>query len=150
MASRVILDANFLIAQIDASDLWHKKATELSLALDTVGALCLYLDCVMIEVISVLARRASQKKKSFSKLADALSLAIPRERITWLSPTLPRFYDETLALVRTHRGELSFNDALMILAAREMGVFHIVSFDKDFDHVEGIERISSLDAITSL
>jgi predicted nucleic acid-binding protein len=33
------------------------------------------------------------------------------------------------------------HDALMVLAAREMGIPHIVSFDQDFDEVDGIERI---------
>jgi len=36
---------------------------------------------------------------------------------------------------------LNFHDALMVLAAREMDIPHIVSFDQDFDEVEGIERI---------
>jgi predicted nucleic acid-binding protein len=28
-----------------------------------------------------------------------------------------------------------------VLAAREMRIFHVVSFDDDFDEVEGIDRI---------
>jgi len=35
----------------------------------------------------------------------------------------------------------NFLVALMVLAAREMGIPHIVSFDQDFDEVEGIDRI---------
>jgi predicted nucleic acid-binding protein len=38
--------------------------------------------------------------------------------------------------------KINFHDALMVLAAREMGISHIVSFDQDFDDVEEIDRIS--------
>ena len=44
-------------------------------------------------------------------------------------------------LVKVHKGRLNFHGALIILAAKELKTAFIISFDEDFDQVEGIKRI---------
>jgi len=48
-------------------------------------------------------------------------------------------FDAILRLVEDTGGELNFNDALIVIGAREEGIRKIVSFDSDFD--EYVERI---------
>jgi predicted nucleic acid-binding protein len=67
--------------------------------------------------------------------------AIPAESISWIYPEARRLYPDILAVIKEHEGKLNFHDALIVLAAKEMGISHIVSFDHDFDEVEGIDRI---------
>ncbi len=43
--------------------------------------------------------------------------------------------------MREYSGKLNFHDALVLLAAREMGLNYIVSFDEDFDQIAWLVRI---------
>jgi len=55
---------------------------------------------------------------------------------------VPRLYAQIIALIRSSSGALNFNDALIALACRERGIEAIVSFDEDFDQVEGLRRLA--------
>jgi predicted nucleic acid-binding protein len=103
----------------------------------------LYLDCAVNETISVIAKRFEEKGRSheFTSALQKIEQAIPAESISWMYPEVRRLYPDILAVIKEHKGQLNFHDALMVLAAREMGILHIVSFDQDFDEVEGIDRI---------
>jgi predicted nucleic acid-binding protein len=141
--TKAILDSSFLVALIDEKDKWRNTAVLIQKALKKKKARLLYLDCAVNETISVIARRLEEKGRSqeFTLALEKMEQAIPAERITWMYPAVRRLYPEILAVIKEHEGKLNFHDALMVLAAREMGIPHIVSFDQDFDEVKGIERI---------
>ena len=46
-----------------------------------------------------------------------------------------------------HAGRLNFHDALIVLEAQHLEVPYIASFDRDFDAIVGLQRISSPDAL---
>lgn len=50
-----------------------------------------------------------------------------------------------MRLMEAYEGRLNFHDALIVLAAKEMNVPYIASFDKDFDEIEGLTRIKHAD-----
>jgi predicted nucleic acid-binding protein len=141
--TKAILDSNFLIALIDEKDKWRKSAISIQKAMKKKKALLVYLDCAVNETISVIARRLEEKGRSqeFLSALQKIEQAIPAENISWMYPEARRLYPDILAVIKEHEGRLNFHDALMVLAAREMGISHIVSFDHDFDDVEGIDRI---------
>jgi predicted nucleic acid-binding protein len=141
--TKAILDSNFLVALIDEKDKWRKSAISIQKALKKKKARLVYLDCAVNETISVIARRLEEKGRSqeFSSALEKMEQAIPAERISWMYSEVRRLYTDILAIIKEHEGKLNFHDALMVLAAREMGIPHIVSFDQDFDEVDGIERI---------
>lgn len=49
---------------------------------------------------------------------------------------------------RSHEGRLNFNDALIGLVTRELSIRTILSFDKDFDEISWLERLSDSSKIT--
>ena len=141
--TKAILDSSFLVALIDEKDKWRNTAVLIQKALKKKRARLVYLDCAVKEMISVIARRLEEKGRSqeFTLALQKMEQAIPAERITWMYPEVRRLYTEILVVIKEHEGKMNFHDALMVLAAREMDIPHIVSFDQDFDEVEGIERI---------
>jgi len=141
--TKAILDSSFLVALIDEKDRWRNTAVLIQKALKKKKARLVYLDCAVNEMISVIARRLEEKGRSqeFTLALQKMEQAIPAKRITWMYPEVRRLYPEILIVIKEHEGKLNFHDALMVLAAREMDIPHIVSFDQDFDEVEGIERI---------
>ena len=124
--TKAILDSSFLVALIDEKDKWRKTAVLIQKALKKKKARLVYLDCAVNETISVIARRLEEKGRSqeFTLALRKMAQAIPAERITWMYSEVRRLYPEILVLIKEHEGKLNFHDALMVLAAREMGIPH--------------------------
>jgi len=141
--TNAIADSNFIIALVDKRDKWRQQALTLQNALKEENAELVYLDCVINETISVLGRRLEEKGRSseFETVLEKIAEIVPPEDITWIYPEVRTLYREILSLVKAYNGSLNFHDALIIVAAKQMKTFLIISFDKDFDQVEGITRI---------
>jgi len=139
------IDANVLVALVDARDKWHHSATALRDALLDVDAQLVYFDCVVNEALSVMGRRAEEQKRSdqFEHLVDTLTALVPEHDITWISVAGPRLFQDVVSLCRHHQGRLNYHDALMTLVCQELGICHIVSFDPDFDEVAWLTRIAN-------
>lgn len=143
-SKRVLLDTNVLVGLIDARDVWHHAAVALRDALKAAQAEAVYFDCVINETISVLARRARERKgpSEFATLLDQLVSNIPESSIVWISAKTKQFYSDILALVRATSGTLNFHDALIALGSRELDIRLIATFDSDFDHIEWLKRLA--------
>lgn len=141
----VILDSSYMVALIDTQDRWHQQAVRVREALKTWNAETAYFDCVMNETISVIGKRLEQRRQSgaFSQMLTQLQQQVPMEQITWLYPDAKRWYPDLLALMEVHEGRLNFHDALIVTAAKEMGIRYIVSFDADYDEVQELQRIKA-------
>jgi predicted nucleic acid-binding protein len=137
------IDTNILIALIDEGDTWHQRAVVICKALEKANAQYVYFDSTVNEVVSVLARRLEEKGQSdkLEPLLVKLEEIVPEEKITWISQEIKRVYRDILELVKSSRGKLNFHDALMVHILRERKVRYIVSFDRDFDEIEGLVRI---------
>jgi predicted nucleic acid-binding protein len=55
-----------------------------------------------------------------------------------------------LATEEMDSGGLSFDDSTSVIAMRRLGIKKIVSFDRDFDKVQGIERIEPKTALARI
>ena len=119
------------------------KAVTLLHGLRGKEAKAVYLDCVLNEVISVLGRRFEERGRTneFSAVLKKLKNLVPNRVITWVYPRVPEFYNEILNLIEEYKGKLNFHDALIALAAREMAIEGIVSFDSDFDEIAWLKRL---------
>lgn len=75
MALKAVIDANVLVALVDARDKWHSQAIALRDALLAQQAQLLYFDCVVNETVGVIGRRAEEQKRSdqFGALLNSLS-----------------------------------------------------------------------------
>ena len=142
---QVALDTAMLAALVDGQDKWHADAVGIRDALKAAGAETFYLDCVINEVTSVLGRRLIEQKRAdqFIGLLNVLEQVVPPDRITWVSPEIPRLYSQIMTLVRTHGGQLNFHDALIALACQELGIGYIASFDCDFDCIAWLRRLGT-------
>ena len=148
---RAAIDTNLVVTLVDSRDHWHPNAQALREALQGSAADLVYLDPVLNEAVSVLARRAHEQGRpsQFPDLLDALTHQVPPEAITWVSAETQRLYDQVIALVRNTSGTLNFYDALIALGCRELGIAIIVSFDRDFDQVTWLTRVETPAAVMS-
>ncbi len=152
MPIKVGLDTSFVIGLLDEQDVWHSPAKLLQDVLDSKDCRTFIFDCVLAEVISTLARRTHEKRRStdFSELTARIKNRFPTKVITWLYPDLPGMFDSVTALVEQSGGELNFNDALIAISCQQRGIPYLASFDSDFDRVNKLTRISSPDDLAAL
>ena len=106
----------------------------------------------MNETVSVLARRARERKRTdeFAGLFASLVSTVPQQSITWLSTETERLYPDIMALVRDSDGDLNFHDALIALGSREFEIGWVASFDGDFDLIPWLTRLAAPDHIADL
>ncbi len=150
MPLRVGLDTSFVLGLIDDQDLWHSQARQLQIALEAADLQTFIFDCVLAEVVSALARRTHEKRRSsgYPELVGRLRARFPTKTITWLYPDLPAHYDEVLALVEASAGELNFNDALIAVSCQKRAIPFLASFDADFDRAKHLTRLSQPSDLT--
>ena len=141
--SEVVIDTSVLVGLIDNQDTWHDAAWALQNSLKAVQARLIYFDCVVNEAVSVLARRAKERKHAdqFPDLLERILSQVPQESITWISVAVRRLYPQIMDLVRDTSGELNFHDALIASGCRDLGFKWIATFDSDFDQITWVNRL---------
>lgn len=151
MTAMIAIDANVLVAWIDDRDKWHAAASALRDGLEKRKTRLIYLDCVINETISVLARRTEEQKRTdqLDSLLNQLATLVPVADITWISREGQRLYNQITDMVRHSGGALNFNDALIALICRERGVTVLTSFDKDFDKISWLTRIEDITGLSA-
>jgi predicted nucleic acid-binding protein len=149
MPNLIALDTNFVVGLVDEQDLWSTAALSLQTALTAKAFVPVIFDCVMAEVVSVVARRIHEKRRvaNLPTLLERIRTQFPAGTLVWLYPDLPKQYDEVIALVEQTGGELNFNDALIALACRDRNIPYLASFDADFDQVDWLKRVAQSDQL---
>ncbi len=144
--SKIIVDSNFVMGLVDVHDKWNAQANRMHETFKRRKWSTVYFDCVICEAASALARRLEEKGRAeeFSFFMERIKQMAPKEKITWVYPSIASYYDEILRMMASKEGRLSFHDALIAIAARELKIRLIASFDKDFDEIEWLTRISEV------
>ena len=139
-----------MVGLLDPRDVWHSQAVALLTALQSAGFTGIYFDCVISETVSTATRRLREKRRTaeIGPLLDEIIANFPLDSLTWVSSDIPALYTNILSLVRASKGELNFNDALIALACQEREIPFIASFDRDFDQIPGLRRLSAVDDVT--
>ncbi len=148
MSVRVLVDTSFLIAQLDERDVHHQTATALHELFRKRDVAYIYLDCVVNEAVTVLARRALERKVDPRPIIRRLRREIPTEILDWTGPELPRLWERVLNTMEEYKGRLSFHDCLLVLVSKEGGIEWVASFDQSFDQVSGLKRVGTAAAFT--
>lgn len=148
---KIAIDTNYLVALVDKHDVWHSKACEIRESLKKANVEYVYLDCVINETISVLAKRLEEKGQieKLSALLHDLERFVPEEKITWISQQTHSLFQEILALIKNSKGKLNFHDCLIALVLRNSGIKYLVSFDPDFDDINWLECIHEAGSVKS-
>ena len=141
----VVLDANVIVAWLDDADVLAPRAREVMRRLKDEGAELVLVDIAVTEALSVLCRRAKQRRTSPPDLTAAIGKVrswVERGAIRWLAREHERMMPEVLAVVESTAGTLNFNDALLVVLQREAAIGEVASFDAGFDAVAGFARVS--------
>jgi predicted nucleic acid-binding protein len=127
----IFVDSSFFVAVVDRKDQWHPAARALLPVLD--GETIIISDLIIAESVTIIGRRSGGKagEKLYHYFADNCD---------------PVFIDEKIlkggmAVFLRYDGTLSVSDAVSVFIMERENVSRILSFDSDFDKVEGIVRI---------
>jgi predicted nucleic acid-binding protein len=148
----ISIDTSVVVGLLDSRDHWHSTATSLQAALIGAGFAPVYFDCTVTEAVSTLARRLREKQREVElpDLWQRLSMTLPENTLTWVLPDVPRLYGQIMDLIQASEGELNFNDSLIALACRERHIETLASFDRDFDRLSWLKRVSTSEEISAL
>jgi predicted nucleic acid-binding protein len=140
----VVLDANVLVGLLDGHDAPAARATAVLARLQAEGARPVLLDVCVGEAVSVLCRRAQQRKTNPPDLHAALAVvrqAATRGQIRFVAGESERLLPEILAIVEATGGIVNFNDALLVALQRAGEIDVVASFDQGLDAATGFRRV---------
>ena len=122
MAREIVLDANVIVAQLDSADALAARARELTARLRGTDAVPVFLDFIVEEALSVLSRRARERKTTPPDLTAATAVArawAERGAIRWVAAEAERLWPHILGVMESSGGRLNFNDAMLVVLQRE-------------------------------
>ena len=132
----IFLDTSFIIAYYNDIDENHDRAMEISRVLEEEAYGDVFMsDYIFNECASVLFMRLKSISKSVNILEDikkSVNLVFMNEFI----------FDNTLEIFRKQRNtKFSFTDCSILSIMEHAGVKNLVSFDRDFNKIEGINVV---------
>lgn len=150
-SSSLCLDTSYLVGLFDQSDLWHSQSMEIYRLLRQRQVSVYYFDCVLNELLTVLARRCRENSRTqpFPEVAQQVNQVISTAAITWIYPYTQEWYAQCLSIMLDTQGQLNFHDALIVVATQELGIPALVSFDSGFDLLQTVDRLGSYDDVNS-
>jgi predicted nucleic acid-binding protein len=143
--AEVVLDANVLVALLYQADVHHDRAQDLVDRLERDGSTVAMLDFLVYEAVSVLCRRARERKTSPPDLAAVLTAVrgwFRDGQVRAAAHEATRLVDDVLDVIDQTGGTLNFNDALVAVLQREGSIDQLASFDPGFDALPDFRRIS--------
>jgi predicted nucleic acid-binding protein len=143
--AEVVLDANVLVALLYQADVHHDRARELVDRLEREGSTVVMLDFLVQEAVSVLCRRARERKTSPPDLPAVLTAVrgwFRDGQVRAAAQEATRLVDDVLDVIDRTAGALNFNDALVAVLQREGSIEELASFDPGFDVLLDFRRTS--------
>ncbi|UQA61745.1 type II toxin-antitoxin system VapC family toxin [Polyangium aurulentum] len=141
----VVLDANVLVGLLDLKDALHRRARGLISRLELAGHALVLLDVCMSEALSVLCRRAEQRRQQPPELdlvLAAWNAWYERGEIFFVTSFADGLFPQVLSVVADSEGRLNVNDALLVVLQRQEIIGDVASFDEDFDAVADFRRVA--------
>jgi predicted nucleic acid-binding protein len=142
--AEVVLDANVIVALLYAADTHHQRAHALVDRLEREQHTVVLVDFLVFEALSVLCRRATERKTSPPDLQAAITLIrgwFEGSEVRFLAREAERLAGDVLSVIAESGGALNSNDALLVVLERDGAIDNLASFDSGFDEVEGFRRI---------
>lgn len=144
MTREVVLDANVIVGLLDSGDVLHDRANTLLLRLKAERAIPVLLDFLVAEALSVICRRATQRRTSppdLARVGQHISLWFERGEIT-PAPSEATDFIGTCEIAVSSDGLLNFNDARLVLLQRRGVIGPVASFDESLCAVENFVSVS--------
>lgn len=129
----IFIDSNFFIGFFIENDYWFERAKELIKQIPVKDRII--CNAVLNEIITILGMKSDGKtcEKAYNYLKDTC--------IIFNEHNIPDINDKIIRTYLKFNCDLSYTDSTIIESMRELGIKKVLTFDKDFDKVEGIERI---------
>jgi uncharacterized protein len=127
----IFADSSFFVALVDRKDQWHPASKALLPVL--VDETIIISDLIIAESVTIIGRRSGGKagEHLFHYFMDNCDLVVTDEKILKGGMGVFLRYD----------GTLSVSDAVSVFIMEKKNINRILSFDSDFDKVEGVVRI---------
>ena len=140
---KTAVDTSFAVALMDSKDLHHQRAAQMLARIDEAEVELVYVDCVVNEIYSVIARKLRERKMSerFPVIADEIASSLENVEVVSAYHYLPKAHRAVVDLMKQTQGRLNYHDALIALSLKEEGIDSILTLDRDFDEVEWLERL---------
>jgi predicted nucleic acid-binding protein len=141
----VVVDANVLVGFLDEHDSLFAQATALLARLNAEGHVPLVLDIILGEAVSVLCRRAVERRTNPPDLARVIEQArtwLTRGEVAFVGQDQERLMSAMFDVLEETNGKVNVNDALLVVLQREGSIGDVASFDKKLDAAAGFRRIS--------
>lgn len=124
------LDTTFIIALFVFNDQWHSQSLEVYERIKNHKLVISKL--VIAETVTVLKNKL--KTKDISEIYRNLSkiFHVVDDNLN---------YDDAMDILIKYDASISFFDAMYVAVSKREGINCIVSFDKDFDKIDGIVRV---------
>lgn len=135
---KYFLDTSFILALILDSDSNHDKAKNLSYILNEE---CYINNNVLNEVLTLTGMKLNinSAKELYYSIIDSFELLNEYDILNYNSENFKIF--ETYIGVNSNKTKLSFTDSSIILTMKSFKINNLVSFDKEFEKIEGINLI---------
>lgn len=143
--AEVVLDANVLVAWLDEGDSQHGRASALLDRLEHDGHDLVLLDILLSEAISVLCRRARERREplDLSLILEVAKRWVREDAVRWVAAEAEVVFEDVLGVVEDTAGRLNFNDGLLVVLQRIGVIDDVASLDAGFDVVENFRRIGA-------
>jgi predicted nucleic acid-binding protein len=142
--AEVVLDANVIVALLYAADAQHQRAHALVDRLEREQHSIVLVDFLVFEALSVLCRRATERKTTPPDLQAAITVIrgwFEGGEVRFLARESERLAGDVLDVIAESAGALNSNDALLVVLEKEGAIDNLASFESGFDAVEGFRRI---------
>lgn len=127
---RYFLDTTFIVALFVSNDQWHSQSLKVY---DNIKNQELVIsNLVIAETITVLKNKL--KTKDISEIYHNLS-----NIFDIIDDNL--IFDEAMDIFTKYDSTISLFDAMYVAVSKKEGINEIVSFDADFDKIDGIVRV---------
>lgn len=103
------------------------------------------VDFLVFEALSVLCRRAAQRKTAPPDLAAAVAVVrrwFDGGEVRYLAHAAENLAHTVLDIVTDSQGTLNANDALLVALQREGTIDTLATFDKGFESVDAFDQTS--------
>lgn len=136
MNKKVFIDANYIISLIVNNDKWHKAATEIFDYVDKKEK---------ITCMSVINESITLINKKIGLNASAKAYEIILDNFIILEENIDLYTESMNILIKYHK--LSLTDSIIVELMKKNDIIEIISFDSDFDKVDGIIRTYNKNSI---
>jgi predicted nucleic acid-binding protein len=143
--AEVVLDANILVAWLDQGDSLHARAAELLEALERDGHEPVLLDVLLSEAISVLCRRARERRNP-PDLDEVLRVArhwVSDDAVRWVAAEAEDLFEVVIGVIEETAGRLNFNDGLLVALQRRGDIDALATLDRGFEGVANFRVFDS-------